>query len=84
MIRDMILVGCVGRIARKRSKCPIQESSTLHESDAYKNMSEKEFKKVLKKMTDEKKTEVVKYIAETIYEFVQEGKDVIKIPYHFE
>ena len=53
-------------------------------SDAYKNMTPKEFAKVLRKMTNDKKTEVAMYIAETIHQFVEDGKTMIKISYHFE
>jgi len=53
-------------------------------SDAYKNMTQKEFAKVLRKMTNDQKTDVAMCIAKTIHKFVQDGKTMIKIPHHFE
>ena len=52
-------------------------------SDVYKDMTMKEFNKVVKEKTQKRKMEVALYIARAISKFVKDGKTLINIPYHF-
>jgi hypothetical protein len=52
-------------------------------SEIYRNMSQQDFNKQVKKQTGTAKLKVAVYIARAIQAFVKDGKTLIKIPYFF-
>jgi hypothetical protein len=63
-----------------------QESHTVtlrKESEMYKDMTMKEFKREVDHMSMDARARVSLYIAKAIHAFVQGGKKTIKIPYFF-
>jgi hypothetical protein len=53
------------------------------ESEMYKDMSMKEFKKEVADMSKNVRAQVLLYIAKAMHAFVKGGKKTIKIPYFF-
>jgi hypothetical protein len=52
-------------------------------SEIYRNMSQQDFNKQVKKQTGTARSKVAVYIARAIQAFVKDGKTLIKIPYFF-
>ena len=53
-------------------------------SEKYKDMTQTEFNKHVKKKASDMRMEVATYVGRAIYNFIQQGKEIIKIPYFFE
>ena len=52
-------------------------------SEQYKDMTKTEFNNHAKKKASDMRMEVAMYVGRAIYNFVQQGKEIIKIPYFF-
>jgi hypothetical protein len=64
--------------------CVNQASYTIilnKDSEMYRNMSQDDFNKQVKELTDTTRSKVVLYIAKVIQAFVKDCKFLIKIPY---